>query len=189
MDRKIILASASPRRKELLSNIGLDFEVITPQIEEKITEIGDIETVALEKAFDVAGKTTCSALIIGSDTVVTIDNKILGKPADDNEAFSMLKLLSGRTHSVISAIAVYDTITRKTIKDSIQSRVTFRELDDGEIRRYIATGEPVDKAGAYAIQGRAGIFVKNIDGCYFNIMGISVYRTAEILREFGVMVL
>ena len=98
----------------------------------------------------------------------------------------MLKLLSNKTHQVISAIAVYDTETEKTVKTSVKSDVTFRKLDDEEIQNYVNSGEPMDKAGAYAIQGKAAIFVKSINGCYSNIVGISQYKTAEILKDFGI---
>ncbi|OGI02440.1 MAG: septum formation protein Maf [Candidatus Melainabacteria bacterium GWF2_37_15] len=189
MDKKIILASASPRRKELLENIGLDFFVIPSTIEEKIEKIQDVENVALEKALDVAQKIDFPAIIIGSDTIVTINNKILGKPQTRGDAFNMLKLLSNKTHSVISAIAVYDTETEKTVKTSVKSDVTFRKLDDEEIQNYVNTGDPMDKAGAYAIQGKAAIFVKSINGCYSNIVGISQYKVAEILKDFGIRVL
>lgn len=190
--KPIILASASPRRKELLANIGLDFEVIPSSIEENPGEVFSyekIEQIAREKAMDVAGKVDYPAIIIGSDTVVTIDNKILGKPEDKNDAFNMLRLLSGRTHKVVSAIAVHDSETGKTRTASVTSEVEFRELTDREIRAYITTGEPFDKAGAYAIQGKAGTFVRAIKGCYSNIVGISVFKLAEMLKEFGIEVL
>lgn len=190
--KPIILASASPRRKELLTNIGLKFQVIPSSIEENPGEAFSyekIEQVAREKAMDVVGKVDYPAIIIGSDTVVTIDNKILGKPEDENDAFNMLRLLSGRTHKVVSAIAVHDSETGKTKTASVTSEVEFRELTDREIRAYINTGEPFDKAGAYAIQGKAGTFVRAIKGCYSNIVGISVFKLAEMLKEFGIEVL
>lgn len=189
MEKKLILASASPRRKELLETIGLNFLVVAPDIDEKLVKIEDIENLALEKALDVAKKIVFPAIIIGSDTIVSINNKILGKPVDRRDAFNMLKMLSGKTHRVISAIAVYDTETEKTVKTSVKSDVTFRKLNDEEIQNYINTGEPMDKAGAYAIQGRASAFVKSINGCYTNIVGISVYKTTEILKDFGIRVL
>lgn len=193
MNKKIILASASPRRKDLLKSIGLDFEVIPPAVKEEIEDkpfsYELIEKLALDKALNVSGKISYPAVIIGSDTVVVTDNRVMGKPKDDNDAFNMLKQLSGRTHRVISAIAVYDNETQRTVKDSLTSEVIFRELNDEEIWNYVKTGEPEDKAGAYAVQGKAAIFVKGINGCYSNIVGISVYKVSEILREFGVKVL
>jgi len=193
MDKKIILASASPRRKDLLKTVGLKFDVIPSEIEEDIENqpfSNDlIEELALEKVLDVSNKVDCPAIIIGSDTVVVVDDKILGKPKDNDDAFNMLKLLSGRSHRVISAIAVYDTETQKVVRDSVTSEVLFREISEDEIQSYINSGEPADKAGAYAIQGKAALFVKSINGCYSNIVGISVYKVYEILKEFGVKLL
>ena len=193
MHKKIILASASPRRKELLELIGLEFEVIPSCIDENIenktfsTKL--IENLAAEKAGDIANRTTIPSIIIGSDTVVIINDKILGKPKDKKDAFNMLKMLSNNTHHVISAIAVVDTETGTTLKDSVTSDVSFKELSDEEINAYIETGEPMDKAGAYAIQGLASMFVKSINGCYSNIVGISVFKLTEMLKEFGVKLL
>ena len=187
MRKKIILASASPRRKELLKTMGLDFEVIPSEVEENIenekfsTEL--IENLAVKKAQNVAEKIDFPAIVIGSDTVVVINEKILGKPKDRKDAFNMLKMLGGSTHQVVSAIAVIDTETNKVLKDSVVSDVTFKQLSDEEINAYIETGEPMDKAGAYAIQGLAGMFVKSINGCYSNIVGISVFKLAEMLHS------
>lgn len=193
MNKKIILASASPRRKELLNSMGLEFEVIPSQVEENIENekfsLELIENLATEKAEEVANKITAPSIVIGSDTVVVINNKILGKPKDKNDAFNMLKMLSGNTHQVVSGIAVIDTETGKTIKDSVVSEVNFKQLSDEEINAYIKTGEPMDKAGAYAIQGLAGMFVKSINGCYSNIVGISVFKLAEMLKKIGVKLL
>jgi len=193
MNKKIILASASPRRKELLKSMGLEFEVIPSEVEENIGNESFsrelIENLAAEKAADIVNKITVPSIIIGSDTVVVINNKILGKPKDKKDAFNMLKMLSGNTHQVISAIAVIDTETAITLKDSVVSDVTFKQLSDEEINAYIETIEPMDKAGAYAIQGLAGMFVKSINGCYSNIVGISVFKLAEMLKELGVELL
>ncbi|OGI00038.1 MAG: septum formation protein Maf [Candidatus Melainabacteria bacterium GWF2_32_7] len=192
-NKKIILASASPRRKELLANLGLKFEVIPSEIEEiiegKVFSCQLIEQLALDKVMDVKEKVNYPAIIIGSDTVVVIDNKILGKPKDKQDAFNMLKMLSGNTHEVISAIAITDTETGKTLANSVTSKVTFKELSNSEINNYIATGEPMDKAGAYAIQGIASIFIKSISGCYTNIVGISTYKLVEMLKEFEIRIL
>lgn len=190
IDKKIILASASPGRKELLEKIGLKFEVMPSEIKENINEKTFsrelIENLALEKVMDVKEKINYPALVIGSDTVVVVNDTILGKPESREDAVRMLKLLSGRTHQVISAIAVIDTQTGKVLSDSVKSDVTFRELSDSEIYSYIDTGEPMDKAGAYAIQGIASIFISSICGCYTNIVGISVYKLVEMLKEFGI---
>lgn len=193
MDKKLILASASPRRKDILANLKLKFEVIPSNIEENIEDQNFsrelIEKLALDKAMDIKQKINYPAVIIGSDTVVVINNKILGKPKDKKDAFNMLKLLSGKTHEVISAIAITDTENNKTITDSVVSKVTFKKLSDLKINNYIATEEPMDKAGAYAIQGLASIFITSICGCYTNIVGISAYKLAEMLEEFDIEIL
>lgn len=141
MYKTIVLASASPRRKELLESLGLEFQILPADIEEKIEKITDVENIALEKAMAVAEKIDFPAIIIGSDTVVTINNKILGKPQNRTDAINMLKMLSNKTHQVVSAIAVYDTETERTVKTSVKSEVTFRKLDDEEIQNYINTGD------------------------------------------------
>ena len=192
-NKKIILASASPRRKDILSNLGLKFEIIPSDIEENIENQSFskelIEKLALDKVTDVRKRIDYPALIIGSDTVVVVGDRILGKPKNKEDAFNMLKLLSGKTHEVISAIAIMDSENNKILTDSVVSKVTFKELSDSEINNYIATGEPMDKAGAYAIQGFASIFISTICGCYTNIVGISAYKLAQMLKEFGITIL
>jgi len=192
-NKKLILASASPRRKDLLKNLNLEFDIIPSEIEEDIKDKPFseelIKCLAIEKALDVKNKLDYPAIIIGSDTVVVIGKTILGKPDDESDAFKMLKLLSGKTHQVVSAIAVIDSGKNKTLTDAVTSKVTFRELSDEEIKNYIATGEPMDKAGAYGIQGLGSIFIKSICGCYTNIVGISTYKLAEMLKEFGIRIL
>ena len=191
--KKIILASQSPRRRELLSKIGLKFEILPADIDESLKEEEFsnelIENIALEKVLEVKKNITYPAIIIGSDTVVVIDDKVLGKPENEQDAFNMLKLLSGKTHQVISAIAVVDSETEKALIDHVVSDVAFREISDSEIKNYIKTGEPMDKAGAYAIQGYASIFVRSICGCYNNIVGISTFKLAEMLKEFDIKIL
>lgn len=190
--KKIILASASPRRKMLLEKIGLDFDVIPADIDETITEEFSnqlIEKLALDKAQYVAQKTSEPSIVIGSDTVVVIDSQILGKPKDKEDAKRMLSLLSDNTHEVISAIAVVDTETGLHSCESVISKVKFRKITESEIDNYIKTGEPEDKAGAYAIQGYASVFVESIEGCYNNIVGISVFKLAQMLKKFGISIL
>ena len=192
-NKKIILASASPRRRDLLSQMGLKFDVIPSNVDENIDNKAFskelIENLALEKALDVKNKINYPAIIIGSDTVVVTNNEILGKPKDKTDALRMLQLLSGKTHQVISAIAIVDSEEDKTLVDSVVSEVTFKPLSDSEINNYIETQEPMDKAGAYAIQGLAGIFIVSICGCYSNIVGISVYKLAQMLKQLGVIIL
>ncbi len=191
--KKIILASASPRRKELLEKLNLKFEVIPSTVEENIKDEKFspelIEKLALEKAKDVAQKMKEPAVIIGSDTVVVINDEILGKPVDKQDAFNMLTKLSGKTHQVISAIAIVDTESNKEFTDYVTSNVTFKTLTKEEINNYLATQEPYDKAGSYAIQGYAGAFIQYISGCYTNIVGISTYKLAEMLKLVDLQIL
>lgn len=192
-DKKIILASASPRRQELLSILNIKFEVIPAQIEEDIKNKpftnNLIENLAIEKAKDVQKRVSSPSIIIAADTVVVIGDEILGKPKDDNDAKRMLNLLSDSTHQVVSAIAVIDTESNKILADSVNSEVTFKKLSNIEIEKYINTREPMDKAGAYAIQGLGSVFVESISGCYFNIVGISIFKLAQMLQQFGINVL
>lgn len=192
--RRIVLASSSPRRQELLSKVGLDFEVIPAEFDESAVSGSPdqvVKALALEKAREVARKVEHSrdALVIGADTVVYIDGKILGKPADDREAALMLGMISGRTHIVYTGIAVIDTVTGKTLVESEESRVHIRDLEPSEIDAYVRTGEPGDKAGAYAVQGRGSVIVDRIEGCYFNVVGLPMSRLALMLKEFGVRIL
>lgn len=189
---KLILASASPRRRELLSLICTDFEIVPSKFDEsKVpSELLPREHVlmsAREKARDVAAKVS-DGIIIGSDTVVSIDEHILGKPQAERDAARMLRMLSGRTHQVYTGIHVIDVRQdkRRERSDFECTDVRFRELTDEMIERYIATGEPMDKAGAYAIQGRGSVLIEGISGCYFNVVGLPVYKLGLILEEFGV---
>jgi septum formation protein len=193
MNKKIILASGSPRRKELLTSLGLEFEVIKSDFEEdienKIFSNELIINLAEEKVKDVAKKTKKPSIIIGADTVVIIDNEILGKPLNEQDAFNMLKKLSNRTHKVVTAIAIFDTEKNKMASEAVTSKVTFKELSDDEIKKYIKTGEPMDKAGSYGIQAYGGLFVNDINGCYFNIVGLSIHKLGEMLKSFGINIL
>ena len=186
---KIILASASPRRRELIGNLNIGFEVKTADCEE-ITIPGErpedtVKRLSEAKARRVAELEGGDAVVIGADTVVAIDGKILGKPADENEAAEMLKLLSGRTHRVYTGITV--TGGGKTVSEYVETEVRFYELTDSQIKRYIATGEPMDKAGAYGIQKYGSLLVEEILGDYFNVVGLPVGRLDRVLREnFGV---
>jgi septum formation protein len=191
--KKIILASASPRRSELLKSMGFNFDIIPSDIDENIDDnlfsYEIIEKLAVEKAQNIAEQIDYSAIIIGSDTVVVIDNKVLGKPKDKADAENMLKNLSGRIHNVVTAIAIIDSETKKIVVESLTSKVKFRELSETEIKNYVNTNEPMDKAGAYGIQGKASIFVEYIEGCYNNIVGLSTYKLDLMLKEFKIEVL
>ena len=197
MKRKIILASASPRRKELLEKLDLDFSVCPADIDESLLPDEDAAMyplrTAVQKAMAVA-KTAEDALIIAADTVVDVDDDILGKPRDEAEAKAMLQRLSGREHIVITGIGVVDTVSGRTLSATEQTIVYFHPLRDEEIDAYIATGECMDKAGSYGIQGKGSLLVRKIDGDYFNVMGLPLSRLyrlllnidADILKKTGI---
>lgn len=173
---RIILASKSPRRKELLSLIYDDFEIIVSDVDETTEEI-DKEKVPLilsERKADKIHETEKDALIIAADTIVLLDNRIFGKPEDRDAAFSMIKSLSGRTHKVITGCTLICKGKKSTFSETTE--VTFKYLTDKEIMDYVETDEPYDKAGAYGIQGKAGLFVESINGDYNNVVGLPVER-------------
>lgn len=188
--KKIILASQSPRRKWLLEQIGLEFDIITSDFDENIEgkkfSRQLIESLAYEKAKDVAQKTDENALIIAADTVVILGSKILGKPKDEADAKDMLNQLSNRTHEVMTAVAIIDKYEDKILLNSTLSKVTFKKLTGREIDDYIKTGEPMDKAGSYGIQAYGSIFVEKVEGCYNNIVGLPLNLLSEMLKSFGV---
>ena len=197
MKRKIILASASPRRKDLLEKLDLDCSVCPADIDESLLPDEDAAMyplrTAVQKAMAVA-KTAEDALIIAADTVVAVDDDILGKPRDEAEAKAMLQRLSGREHIVITGIGVVDTVSGRTLSATEQTIVYFHPLRDEEIDAYIATGECMDKAGSYGIQGKGSLLVRKIDGDYFNVMGLPLSRLyrlllnidADILKKTGI---
>ena len=183
---EIILASKSPRRREILENTKVRFSIEESQIDEviKLNELPK-ETVmrlAYEKALDVANRNR-NSLVIGADTIVVINDTILGKPKDDIEAFSMLKLLSGKTHYVITGFALINLSLDKKIIDCQVSQVTFKELSEQCIKDYLQTKESLDKAGAYGIQGYGGVLVENIQGDYFNIVGLPISKISDCLKD------
>lgn len=185
---KIILASASPRRKELLELIKLDFEVQSSNIEEILDESlpleKKIEKLSYQKANDIALKNKGNNLVIGADTVVVINGEILGKPKDKQDADRMLKLLSNKEHYVITAITLIDNNNPdKYISTHEKTKVRFIELNQEKIDKYIESGEPMDKAGAYAIQGLGVKFVKSIDGCYTNVVGLPIPLLTQLLEN------
>ncbi len=189
---EIILASASPRRWELLKQIGLSFTVQVSNVEENKFK-GDnpqkwVEQLAKDKASSVASSLK-QGLVIGADTVVFKDGKILGKPKSECEAYDMLSFLSGAEHQVLTGIAIIDAMSGESYIDSEITRVKFRQLTEQEINAYIATGEPFDKAGAYGIQGLGALLVESITGCYFNVVGLPLQKLAQGLKRFGVEVL
>ena len=183
---EIILATKSPRRREILENTKVRFSIEESQIDEviKLNELPK-ETVmrlAYEKALDVANRNR-NSLVIGADTIVVINDTILGKPKDDIEAFSMLKLLSGKTHYVITGFALINLSLDKKIIDCQVSQVTFKELSEQCIKDYLQTKESLDKAGAYGIQGYGGLLVENIQGDYFNIVGLPISKISDCLKD------
>lgn len=187
--REIILASASPRRKELLEQIGLEFKAEESGFKENVPEKLDFcemaKQIAMGKAFNIAPKHP-NCVIIGADTFGVIDDQIIGKPHTAEEARKMLRSLSGRSHRVISGIAVVDTAKRTVDTQSVETTVYFKELSDSEIENYVATGEPLDKAGAYAIQGLGALLVEKIEGDYYNVVGLPLFALSESLRLIGI---
>jgi septum formation protein len=190
---RLILASSSPRRRELLRHAGFDFDVQESNIIEKIQPGEPPEEfarrAALEKAVQVAASSPQGSLVLGADTVVVIDGETLGKPSDLHDAARMLRLLSGRTHQVHTGICLVRAPDRIAALKHATTLVTFRQLDEEEIRDYLKSGEPMGKAGAYAVQGLASRFVTHISGCYFNVVGLPValvYETLErLLKKEG----
>ncbi len=192
MSKKIVLASASPRRRQLLSSLGLEFTVEPSCCEEKIMlrdSFGSLAAdIAEQKARAVAGHHQ-NSLIIGADTIVVIDGDIMGKPSTEKEAAQMLIKLSGRWHSVFTGVALIDTQSNIVTKDYEQSKVKFKQLSKSEIQNYIATGEPMDKAGSYGIQGLGALLVEKIEGCYYNIVGLPLFKLNYMLYGFNAQIL
>lgn len=180
----IILASKSPRRKELLSFITTDFAVKSADVDETLPQ-----GITPDKAVEYLSKIKAEPfknendIVIGADTVVALDGKILGKPRDDADAFATLKMLSGREHSVFTGVSVIKGEKIETF--SVQTKVKMFELTDEEIEEYIATAEPFDKAGSYGIQGKGSLLVEKIDGDYFNVVGLPISRLNRVLKLFN----
>jgi septum formation protein len=190
--KTIILASTSPRRKALLEQIGLKFTV-DARVREDTGLAGPepnelVKAVSLKKAESVAGYYP-DAVIIAADTIGVIEGRIIGKPHSKKEARDMLASLSGKAHTVITGFTVLDTLTRKSISRSVETTVYMKRIEASEIEVYVATGEPLDKAGAYAIQGLGAALVARIEGDYFNVMGLPLCSLSEVLKEFGINVL
>ena len=186
MTPRLILASASPRRKALLEGLGLSFEIVPSGIPEDGGEGPALRTapaLALAKAREVAARVG-NALVMGADTIVECEGRCLGKPAGAAEAGAMLRALSGCTHQVVTGVALVDAATGRAEADAAVTDVTFRALTDAEIAAYIETGEPFGKAGAYAIQGLAALLVEGIQGSPSNVIGLPLTLVQDLLRRF-----
>lgn len=194
---EIILASASPRRKELLELMGIPFSVRVSDADETTDEnlppYFIVEQLSLLKASSVAAEVRAEgkdALVIGADTIVVLEGTILTKPKDAEDAKRMLKLLSGKWHSVLSGVTVMHTKTAKSETFYVETKVHFVDLTEEEILNYIETKEPLDKAGSYGIQGKGSMFIDKIEGDYFNVVGLPVCKLAKVLKdEFSVSLL
>lgn len=185
--KKIILASTSPRRQQILSNLNIDYTAISPSYDEKKFNLSvtpdSIELLSLNKAKSVCNKITVSALVIGADTVVICEDKILGKPKNREDAYKMLRMLSGKTHYVMTGIAIADTENGRNYTSHDITYVTFNELSDNQIYNYIDNMQPYDKAGAYGIQELPADFVRKIDGETDNVIGLPTKILIKMLKE------
>lgn len=202
---KLILASASPRRSQLLSNLGLEFTVVASQVDEAIapglspgqavTDLASRKALAVAEKLSIEAKSSPNqeaTVIIAADTIVVNEGNLLGKPVSEEEAMNMLLSLSGKKHEVYTGLALVafeGGVARAPLTRSVVSKVCFRRLEPAEIKAYVASGEPMDKAGAYAMQGKASAFVQSIEGCYTNIIGLPMPELVTMLRGLGVKVL
>jgi septum formation protein len=189
--KTIILASASPRRKELLERIGLRFEVEPSNCGEDMQSGSNPHELArntsLEKAKVVAGKHR-NAIIIAADTFAVFGGRILGKPHTEHQAREMLETINGKSHCVITGFSIIDTDENKTLSKSVETKVYMRKLSSTEIDAYVKSKEPLDKAGAYAIQGLGAVIVEKIEGDYFNVIGLPLSALTEALKDFGIYI-
>ena len=189
---RIVLASGSPRRQELLNRIGItDFDIRVPQTDEHyptgLTPAQIVEYISREKADAAAKLCTPEEIVITADTMVFLDDKKLGKPADETEALAMLTALQGRHHTVCTGVTVRQG--EKLLTRAQSTDVYFRPASETELRAYIAGGEPMDKAGAYGVQGQGALLVERIDGDFFNVMGLPVLLLSRMLADFGITLL
>jgi len=187
-DLKLVLASASPRREEILEKLNLKFTIVPSKINEENFAIDDpvelVKTLALEKAKSVSNLVE-DALVIAADTVVVYDQKILGKPEDETAAKKMLELLSSNQHQVITGVAVLNSQSKESYVEYNLTNVKMTAMSEKEINSYVETGEPMDKAGSYAIQGYGGLFVEEIQGSYHSVMGLPIHQLAKLLDKFN----
>ncbi|MBZ5528008.1 MAG: Maf family protein [Acidobacteriia bacterium] len=186
---KLILASSSPRRAEIIRNAGFSFQILSSPVDETPLPAESpqehVRRLAESKATLAARRSSPPAIVIAADTIVALDGRILGKPRNLDDARAMLELLSGRTHAVHTGLALI-RLPEGELRAAVETTmVTFARLSPQDIAGYLASGEPFDKAGAYAIQGRGGRFIPRIAGCYFNVVGLPLARLCELLRELG----
>ena len=191
---KVILASKSPRRVEILEKIVKEFEVVQSNFDENTIDFkGDVEKyvkdLSRNKAIEVSKRLNEPSIVIAADTVVFQNGKVLGKPKNEEDAFSMLSSLSGNTHKVYSGICLINTYDDTVVTDCDCTEVKFSELNPRQIRNYINSGEPMDKAGAYGIQGLGGAFVERIEGCYYNVMGLPLNKLYKALENYDMTIL
>jgi len=187
--RKIILASASPRRKEILRKTGLNFSVCTSDYKEDINlplKPRSLAKFLSQKKAEAVAHKYKNTVIIAADTFIVFKNKLLGKPTTDKEAEKMLNMLNGKAHSVITGFTIMDTAGGKILSRSVLTKVYFKKLGRREINAYVRSKEPLDKAGAYAIQGLGSIFIKRIDGDFLNVAGLPLRALTEALKKFGI---
>ncbi len=191
---KVILASKSPRRVEILEKIVKEFEVVQSNFDENTIDFkGDVEKyvkdLSINKAIEVSKRLNEPSIVIAADTVVFQNGKVLEKPKNEEDAFSMLSSLSGNTHKVYSGICLINTYNDTVVTDCDCTEVKFSELNPRQIRNYINSGEPMDKAGAYGIQGLGGAFVERIEGCYYNVMGLPLNKLYKALENYDMTIL
>ncbi|BDC02782.1 Maf-like protein [Clostridium perfringens] len=191
---KVILASKSPRRVKILEKIVKEFEVVQSNFDENTIDFkGDIEKyvkdLSRNKAIEVSKRLNEPSIVIAADTVVFQSGKVLEKPKNEEDAFSMLSSLSGNTHKVYSGICLINTYDDTVVTDCDCTEVRFSELNPRQIRNYINSGEPMDKAGAYGIQGLGGAFVEGIKGCYYNVMGLPLNKLYKALENYDITIL
>jgi len=193
-NKKIILASASPRRNQLLQMLGLNFKALKPDVDEKFHTCLSVDenlyNITKNKALYVKeNNNLANCIIISADTIVLLEHNILTKPADTSDAFNMLKSLSGNWHEVVTGVYVTDASIGKEVYKSKTTKVKFRNLTDDEIKSYISTGETDDKAGSYGIQGLGSLFVESIEGCYYNVVGLPLVLLDTMLKQFNINIL
>lgn len=190
--KKIVLASKSPRRKDLLEMIGVKLQTDASNFDESRASKLNPEKYAMflsRKKAETVAKKFSNAIIIGADTIVLLNNEIIGKPKDAHDAKKILQRLSGKMHIVITGLTVIDTVTNRKITTDEKSKVYFKKLTKREIENYVNSENLMDKAGAYAIQGKAALFIEKIEGDYFNVVGLPLFRLSELLKKVGLEIL